>query len=89
MGYDGGRLVKSDVKLMEIIRFLVKFKEIKLDIYRRWILIILIFRLLYYVYVYVLVDKLYIKSRGVEENDYSIIELFFDKVWWIRMRFYR
>lgn len=67
----------------------MKFKEIKLDIYRRWILKILIFRLLYYVYVYVLVDKLYIKSRGVEENDYSIIELFFDKVWWIRMRFYR
>lgn len=67
----------------------MKFKEIKLDIYRKWILIILIFRLLYYVYVYVLVDKLYIKSRGVEENDYSIIELFFDKVWWIRMRFYR
>lgn len=67
----------------------MKFKEIKLDIYRKWILIILIFRLLYYVYVYVLVDKLFIKSRGVEENDYSIIELFFDKVWWIRMRFYR
>lgn len=62
----------------------MKFKEIKLDIYRKWILIILIFRLLYYVYVYVLVDKLYIKSRGVEENDYSIIEIFFDKVWWNR-----
>lgn len=60
----------------------MKFKEIKLDIYRKWILIILIFRLLYYVYVYVLVDKLYIKSRGVEENDYSIIEIFFYKVWW-------
>lgn len=62
----------------------MKFKEIKLDIYRRWILIILIFRLLYYVYVYVLVDKLFIESRGVEENDYSIIEIFFDKVWWNR-----
>lgn len=62
----------------------MKFKEIKLDIYRKWILIILIFRLLYYVYVYVLVDKLFIKSRGVEENDYSIIEIFFDKVWWNR-----
>lgn len=62
----------------------MKFKEIKLDIYRKWILIILIFRLLYYVYVYVLVDKLFIKSRGVEENDYSKIEIFFDKVWWNR-----
>lgn len=62
----------------------MKFKEIKLYIYRKWILIILIFRLLYYVYVYVLVDKLFIKSRGVEENDYSIIEIFFDKVWWNR-----
>lgn len=61
----------------------MKFKEIKLDIYRKWSLI-LIFRLLYYVYVYVLVDKLFIKSRGVEENDYSIIEIFFDKVWWNR-----